>query len=470
MASQVKSQLSDKVYESTLDDLLETDQGLEVDLYKINIFNKDIAIAPGKVMHDSKKDIYYCYVYAIVDKRVAAKLGVYETRDNRGEIYDLSQFEEGSLLLFDSYIQDTSALIEFQMQEAPETSDNIFDYLKKYIKPVTNEQAAIKTQQSLFKKINMRMTEKFSDQTDLLRVVKLFKLQRPYDEEFLDSLKVESPDRWMFILIILELVFQVKFEFNVEGADELRKMVKEKPNTSTDVILVSLEEIPRHVEEFKPVASKAAASKKEEEDDESVVTTSKANENEAVAIKSSEVDEVPSKVTISKKEEREDESVVTSSKVTESSPIAPSKATPSLESEPNEEEEIVPIKASELSEAEEPFESTFLKPKSVLKPKTKKTSRLLEPIGELPSAPSEVTPSKVTSSKPSVTESIIPETSVSESAASEPSVSEATASDATPSKLRPKLTPRRSLKREETPKIKRNNAPPLVLSSKNNKP
>jgi hypothetical protein len=275
MASQVKSQLSDKVYESTLDDLLETDQGLEVDLYKINIFNKDIAIAPGKVMHDSKKDIYYCYVYAIVDKRVAAKLGVYETRDSRGEIYDLSQFEEGSLLLFDSYIQDTSALIEFQMPEAPEASDNIFDYLKQYLKPVTNEQATIKTQQSLFKKINMRMTEKFSDQTDYLKVVKLFKLQRPYDEEFLDSLKAESPDRWMFILIILELVFQVKFEFNVEGADELRNMVKERPNTSTDVILVSLDEIPRHVEEFKPDLKEEGV---EEAKEEAIEARSKAEE------------------------------------------------------------------------------------------------------------------------------------------------------------------------------------------------
>ena len=38
MASQVKSQISDKIYDTTLDDLLETDQGTEVDLYKINIF------------------------------------------------------------------------------------------------------------------------------------------------------------------------------------------------------------------------------------------------------------------------------------------------------------------------------------------------------------------------------------------------------------------------------------------------
>ena len=425
MASQVKSQLSDKVYESTLDDLLETDQGLEVDLYKINIFNKDIAIAPGKVMHDAKKDIYYCYVYAIVDKRVAAKLGVYETRDSRGEIYDLSRFEEGSLLLFDSYIQDTSVLIEFQMPEAPEASDNIFDYLKKYLKQVTNEQATIKTQQSLFKKINMRMSEKFSDQTDLLKVVKLFKLQRPYDEEFLDSLKAESPDRWMFILIILELVFQVKFEFNVEGADELRQMVKDRPNTSTDVILVSLGDMPRHVEEFEPVSKKEES--EEEEEIEPIV-------------------------------EEEEEIVPSEATVPEPSASVPSVASAS--------EAIVP----EPSASVEPLELSSLKPKTVLKPKTKKPSRLLEPIGELPSVPSNATASEATASEATASEATASEAIATEPSISEATASEATASEATASKSRPRPTPRRSLKREETPKIKRNNAPPLVLASKNNKP
>jgi hypothetical protein len=433
MASQVKSQLSDKVYESTLDDLLETDQGLEVDLYKINIFNKDIAIAPGKVMHDAKKDVYYCYVYAIVDKRVAAKLGVYETRDTRGEIYDLSQFEEGSLLLFDSYIQDTSALIEFQMPEAPEASDNIFDYLKQYIKPVTNEQATIKTQQSLFKKINMRMTEKFSDQTDLLRVVKLFKLQRPYDEDFLDSLKAESPDRWMFILIILELVFQVKFEFNVEGADELRNMVKERPNTSTDVILVSLDEIPRHVEEFKPVKEEGVEETKEGVEEE----------------KEEELEEIK-------------ETPIVASQVEEEI-----KETPSMES------------------VEEPFESTSFKSKTVLKPKTKRPSRLLEPIGEVPrqtfrservlepslseAVASEAVASEAVASEAASSEPSVSKAALSEAKGSEQSVSEATGSVPKSIASKPKPTPRRSLKREETPKIKRNNAPPLVLASKNNK-
>jgi len=252
MASQVKSQLSDKIYDTTLDDLLETDQGLEVDLYKINIFNKDIHIAPGKVMRDAKKDIYYCFVYAIKGGRVAAKIGVYETKDSRGEIYDLSEFEEGTLLLLDYYIQEPTALVEYQIQE-PAESDNIFDYLKQYIRPITNETVTMKTQSTIIRKITMRISQNFPQETELLELLKLFRLKRPYDNEFLDLLKEQDSKSWMFILIVLELIFNIKFEFSTEGAeraeraDELRNMVKETPNVFTDIILVSLEDTPTFI-------------------------------------------------------------------------------------------------------------------------------------------------------------------------------------------------------------------------------
>ena len=266
MASQVKSQLSDKIYESTLDDLMETDQGLEVDLYKINIFNKDIHISPGKIMNDAKKDIYYCFVYAIKDKKVAAKIGVYETREPQGEIYDLSLFEEGTLLLFDYYIQEPTALVEFQVQEEPIESDNVFDYLKRYIKPVTNEAVTLKAQKMMITNITMRISRRFPEQTDLLEVLKIFRISRPYDEEFLDSLKEEASDRWMFILIVLEQIYGVKFKFNVEGAVELRNMVKEKPNTSTDIININLEDGPR-------VVNKNAGTALVEDKDETIVVS-----------------------------------------------------------------------------------------------------------------------------------------------------------------------------------------------------
>jgi len=272
MASQVKSQLSDKIYESTLDDLLESDQGLEVDLYKINIFNKDIHIAPGKIMNDVKKDIYYCFVYAIKDKKVAAKIGVYETREPQGEVYDLSLFEEGTLLLFDYYIQEPTALVEYQVQEEPVGSDNVFDYLKRYIKPVTNEAVTMKTQKSIITNITMRISRRFSDQTELLDLLKLFRISRPYDEEFLDSLKDEAPDRLMFILIVLEQIFGVKFKFDLDGADELRNMVKEKPNTSTDIIHVSLEDGPRVVNKNAGTALVKNEGTSLEEDAELLVT------------------------------------------------------------------------------------------------------------------------------------------------------------------------------------------------------
>ena len=128
MASQVKSQLSDKIYESTLDDLMETDQGLEVDLYKINIFNKDIHISPGKIMNDAKKDIYYCFVYAIKDKKVAAKIGVYEN------------FQQSNMLkITEDLLNHILVIVENaeKQKEVEEISENIviiFSHFSKELK------------------------------------------------------------------------------------------------------------------------------------------------------------------------------------------------------------------------------------------------------------------------------------------------------------------------------------------------
>lgn len=244
MDSKVKSQISDKVYEATLDDLSEADQGLEVDLYKLNVFNKDIMIAPGKVITDAKKDVHYCYVYVIKDGRVAAKLGVYETHAMKGDVYDLTDFEGREFLLFDHYYNEPGSLVQFEMQEEKET-DNIFDYLKRFLKPVTNATAAIKEQRDMIRKITKR-TEGNPKATAL----KLFRKQKPYDEDWMDSLKEERED-WMFILIVLEIVFNVKFVFeDSDGSeDELRELVRAPANAKepTSVIRVSLEDTPRHI-------------------------------------------------------------------------------------------------------------------------------------------------------------------------------------------------------------------------------
>jgi len=261
----VKSQISDKVYEATLDDLYEDDQNLEVDLYKLNVFNKDIMIAPGKVITDSKKDVHYCYVYVIKDGRVAAKLGVYETHVKKGEVYDLTDFEGREFLLFDHYYNEPGSLVQYEMKEAQET-DNIFDYLKRFLKPVTNATAAIKEQRDMIRKITKRL-----EGTPQGATLKLFKKQKPYDEEWLDSFKEERDD-WMFILIVLEIVFNVKFVFeDSDGSeDEMRELVRAPANAKepTTIIRVSLEETPRHIQEAPKTKAKTALLVESESEEE----------------------------------------------------------------------------------------------------------------------------------------------------------------------------------------------------------
>jgi hypothetical protein len=266
MDSKVKSQISDKVYEATLDDLSEADQGLEVDLYKLNVFNKDIMIAPGKVISDAKKDVHYCYVYVIKDGRVAAKLGIYETHVKKGEVYDLTDFEGREFLLFDHYYNEPGTLVQYEMKEAEDT-DNIFDYLKRFLKPVTNATAAIKEQRDMIRKVTKRLEGKPEGMT-----LKLFKKQKPYDEELLDSFKEERED-WMFILIVLEIVMNVKFIFEDSDGEEdkLRELVRTKENANarepTSVIRVSLEDTPRHIVDAPKPKAKTALVRVEEEEE-----------------------------------------------------------------------------------------------------------------------------------------------------------------------------------------------------------
>jgi len=264
MDSQVKSQITDKVYQATLDDLYELDQGLEVDLYKMNVFNKDIMIAPGKVMTDVKKDVHYCYVYVIKDGKVAAKLGIYETQVKRDEVYDLTDFEGREFLLFDHYYNEPGTLVEYEMKEE---TDNIFDYLKRFIKPTNNATATIKEQAAMIRKIS----KKLGEQSEYNGILKLFKMEKPYDEEWLDSFK-DKREYWMFILLVLEVVFDIKFIFadGDDSEDELRDKIRSKPNTSTTVINVSLEETPRHITAAVKSAPKYNVESDSESDDEPV--------------------------------------------------------------------------------------------------------------------------------------------------------------------------------------------------------
>ena len=133
--SRVKSQITDKVYEVSLDDLDEDDDAFDSELYRIDVFGKNVIIAPGRPIKDKRiQGLVYFYVYVIKNEKAIAKLGVYEitTSENR-EIYDLTTFPDGALLMFDVYYNKPLLINEFEETESTNKASsvvgiNIFDY------------------------------------------------------------------------------------------------------------------------------------------------------------------------------------------------------------------------------------------------------------------------------------------------------------------------------------------------------
>lgn len=132
--SSVRSNIiPDKIYNGTLDTLDKDDNEIESDLYSIKIFGKNIRIAPGRSKDVNPKCVYF-YVYAIKNEKVVAKLGVYEKElsslEDKVEIYDLTQFKDGSLLLFDVYynkpdlISNLEELEELEEESKQESKKN----------------------------------------------------------------------------------------------------------------------------------------------------------------------------------------------------------------------------------------------------------------------------------------------------------------------------------------------------------
>jgi len=117
--SKINSQISTKIYDATLDDIDPLDNDYTSDLYMVEVFGKNIIIAPGK----SKKDksipgLTYFYIYAIKNDLVLAKLGIYEKITTESiELYDLTTFPDGSLILFDIYYTNPDLLDVFQDTE-----------------------------------------------------------------------------------------------------------------------------------------------------------------------------------------------------------------------------------------------------------------------------------------------------------------------------------------------------------------
>jgi len=144
--SKVNSQLSDKVYDVTLDDIDTPDFEFNSDLYKVNIFGKNVHIAPGRPKKDKTyTGLMYFYVYVVKDETVVSKLGVYEkmTTENR-EIYDLTEFPDGSLLLFDAFYNMPALIDDFETEEELEEEEEEVQEVKEEMVKIDGKDYSIK--------------------------------------------------------------------------------------------------------------------------------------------------------------------------------------------------------------------------------------------------------------------------------------------------------------------------------------
>jgi hypothetical protein len=243
METKTRSQLfPDKEYNTTIDDLEERDYNIKSELYKVRIFNKNIHIASGNIIKDEKyTTLYYCYVYVILKERVKAKLGVYEKVIDGTEIpiqFDLSLFDEGSMLVFDNYYNDTKKINEFEVADVTqEGTISIFDYLQG--KMITNP----KTLQKDMKRHGTRLVKIFDmirkNKETEIEYIRMFDKFTKYfndlvifNEELIDFLKLPEITQFelLFVLCIVEFYFSIKFIFVNEEDDKMVLINNEKYN------------------------------------------------------------------------------------------------------------------------------------------------------------------------------------------------------------------------------------------------
>lgn len=262
--SRVKSQITDKVYEVSLDDLDEADNEFESELYRINVFDKNIIIAPGKPIKDPRiQGLVYFYVYVIKNEKAIAKLGVYEmTTTNSKEIYDLTTFLDGGLLMFDLYYNKPLLITEFEEVQTTNTlvEGNIFDYLaNKYVLTEANVVSKIKEQKRKITSIKISIGTYYKETPKIgeeyKKILDVFK-DRIIDVALLKSLKTTEPDNVMFILYILQLFLNVRFIYididnKILNDAEFNYIKLLKPNL-TDIIVVRLGQSPTLVKVYEP--------------------------------------------------------------------------------------------------------------------------------------------------------------------------------------------------------------------------
>jgi hypothetical protein len=435
METKTRSQLfPDKEYDTLIDELEEGDYELKSELYKVTIFNKIIHISPGNVIKDERlTTLYYCYVYVIIKDRVKAKLGVYEKiieGANIPERFDLSEFDEGSMLVFDDYYKDPKRLDEFEIVEQVEMSDdNVFLYLQglKDENPkfeITVENKKLHSETRLTKIYDMIRKDKNAKKyNDMFKVyLDYFNNLDKFNNKLMEKLEKTDLNSFnlMFILSILEFYFYVKFIFvnDVDGTlllvddSEIRSVFNTRTFKEIIVLDVTTKNIVEKTDDISqlkalmdkyraPLQAKAKAPSKakakEEEAEEEEVVQVKGKKKPREELEEGEISD-----------EDEDEEVSAKSKVKDKTLLAESKSSEfdtSVETglaEPSEKSSKISFKGSELKPKTKSLSVTGesvtpLKTSSFLTGTTHKPKVKLSGITEESSADISVEPVKVKS-------------------------------------------------------------------------
>jgi len=240
----VKSRISNKTYTTSLELLEPEDRDVDSELYQITLSDRDFLIAPGK--NRMEDGIAYGYAYAIRQNKVVCKLGVYEKKtDKMPLIFDLSMFPEGSMCLFDEYSKNPSLLMGLEMSNI----QTIFDTLIPLYVKLPDKTKQLK--QAYRQLLDLYNKEKDKEMKPILAAISAASKKEDTDlltqlQERLADPKTSGPRQFVQIMLALQFVFQIEFQFRTEEPELLEIINRwkiEKPTRTIEVDVYTQERI-----------------------------------------------------------------------------------------------------------------------------------------------------------------------------------------------------------------------------------
>lgn len=240
-SSRIKKELDyDFLFNDNLLD--QRDEGVESDLYSIDIFGNPYMIAMGeKKQHpqDDKDELHYIIVYLIVDEKVICKLGVYEILEEEDQKVEMNldvkpydhrdaPYQEMELLLHQKFYTNPRELDPFifepsSLRRTYQKGDRV-----KFADDQANRVWVVVSQDG--DQVNIK-TDGFEDTFIPVPSSKLTKTQVDYDKQLNEDLPTESsPNNF----------FEKEKEKEEEEVEEKEK--EEEQDSSTFVLKTYFEE------------------------------------------------------------------------------------------------------------------------------------------------------------------------------------------------------------------------------------